>query len=83
MVSSIALDSIMKAYAIGFTPERTALEAVETLGAFLVAVSTFDCGGIALLNGQYIQQTVDAKVGRQLVKISASRDFTLSSAFRT
>ena len=71
----------MMQYTIGFAPERTTLEAVKTLGAFLVAISTLHRLGIALFNGQHIQQPVDAKVGRQVVKIS-TRNSILSSTFR-
>jgi len=36
----IGFDAIMKDYAVGLTPECATLEAVETLGALLVAIST-------------------------------------------
>ena len=75
----IGFHSIVKVYTVGFTPECTTLETVETMRAFLVAIPTLHSCDIALFYGQYIQQTVDSKVGRQLVKISTSRDFTLFS----
>ena len=73
----------MKTDTVGFTPECTTLETVETLRGFLVAISTFDSNSIALFNGQNIKQTVGAKVGWQVVKISTSWDSTLFSAFGT
>jgi hypothetical protein len=63
------------------TPECTTLEAVQTVGAFFVAVSTFDTCSVALFDGQHIQQTVDAKVGWQVLQVSTARDSTLSSTF--
>jgi len=63
------------------TPECTTLEAVQTLGALFVAVSTFDSRSVTLFNGQHIKETVDAKIGRQILQVSTARDSTLSSAF--
>ena len=64
------------------TPERTTLEAVATLVAFFLAVSTLDRPCIALLDGQHIKQTVNFKVCWQSVKISVSRDPGRFSALR-
>jgi len=44
----------MKANTVGFAPESTTLEAVETLGALLVAIATFDRRSVALFDGQHI-----------------------------
>jgi len=63
------------------TPEYTTLEAIATLCTSVVAVSAFNSCCTALFNGQHIQQTVDAKVGRQVLQVSTARNFTLSSTF--
>ena len=63
-------------------PERTTLEAIEGLGAALVAVSTFHVSCTALFNCQDIKQTVDTKIGGKLAGISTSRDLKLSSTLR-
>ena len=78
----IGFDSIVEAYAVGFTPECTTLETVETLRALLVAISTLYTSCVALFDCQHIKQTIDSKVGWQVVEASA-RDFALSSTFRT
>ena len=65
------------------TPECTTLEAVQTLYAFFVAISTFDACRITLFDGQHIKQAVDAKVGRQFLQVSTTRDSALSSTFWT
>ena len=57
-----------------FTPERIALETVETVGASLVAVSTFRATCVALFNGQDIQDAVYSEVGGKLAGISTFRD---------
>jgi len=64
------------------TPECTTLEAVQTVSAFLVTVSTFGTCSVALFDGQHIQQTVDSKTGRQVLQVSTARDSTLFSTFR-
>jgi len=65
------------------TPECTTLEAVQTLYAFFLAISTFDACRITLFDGQHIKQAVDAKVGRQILQVSTTRDSGLSSTFWT
>jgi len=77
----IGFDAIMKAYTVGFTPEYTTLEAVETLRALLVTISALYASGITLFYCQHIKQTIDSKVGGQVVEASA-RDFALSSTLR-
>ena len=57
-----------------FTPEETTLETVETVGASLVAVSTFRSSCVALFNGQDIQEAVYFEVGGKLAGISTSWD---------
>ena len=78
----VGFDAIMKDYAVGLTPECATLEAVETLGALLVAISTLYANGITFSDGQHIKQTIDSKVGGQVVEVSA-RDSALSSTFWT
>ena len=72
----------MEAYTVGFTPECTTLKAVETLGVLLVAISTLYASCITLFDCQHIKQTVDSKVGGQVVETSAW-DSALSSTFWT
>jgi len=63
----IDFDAIMKDYAVGFAPECATLEAVETLGALLVAISTLYANGITLFDCQHIKQVLIRKlVGRSL-----------------
>ena len=71
----------MKADTVGFTPECTTLKTVETLRAFLVAISTLHFRSVALFDGQHIKQTVDAKVCGQVIQSSTIWYSTLSSAF--
>ena len=71
----------MEAYTVGFTPECTTLETVETLGALPVTISTLYASCVTLFDCQHIEQTIDSKVGRSVVEPSA-RDFALSSTLR-
>ena len=59
-------------------PERTASEAVSRFSSAFVAISTFNTTRFALYAGQSIQQTVRAKVCRQSVEITVSRDSEVS-----
>ena len=59
-------------------PERTASEAVGRFLSSFVAISTLNATGVALCDGQSIQQTVQAKVRRQSVEITVSRDSEVS-----
>ena len=59
-------------------PERTASEAVGRFLSSFVAISTLDATRFALCDGQSIQQTVQAKVCRQSVEITVSRDSEVS-----
>ena len=61
------------------TPESTTREAVQTLYGSFVAISTFHSGGMTLFDRQHMKQTVDAKVGRQVLQVSTARDSTFSS----
>ena len=81
-MSFIGFDAIMEVYTISFTPECTTLETVETLVPFLVTISTLYAGGITFFDCQHIKQTVDSKVGGQVVEASA-RDSALSPTFWT
>jgi len=47
----IGSDAIMKTYTVGFTPEGTALKAVETLGALLVTISTLHRSNVGFFDG--------------------------------
>jgi len=47
----IGSDAIMKTYTVGFTPEGTAVEAVETLGALLVTIPTLPSSSVGFFNG--------------------------------
>ena len=78
----IGFDAVMEAYTVGFTPECTTLETVETLVPLLVTISTLYASGITLFDCQHIKQTVDSKVGGQVVETSA-RDSALSPTFWT
>ena len=82
MVFSVSSDYVVRRNTV-VTPKDTTLETIATLCAFVVAVSTFNSCCTALFNGQHIQQTVDAKVGRQVLQVSTARDSTLSSTFWT
>jgi len=77
----IGFDAIMEAYTVGFTPECTTLEAVETLRALLVTISTLYASCVTLFDCQHIKQTIDSKIGGQVVEASA-RVSALSSTFR-
>ena len=66
-----------------FTPEEATLETVETVGASLVAVSTFHASCVALFNGQHIQEAVYLEVGGKLAGISTSWDPCFLSTFWT
>ena len=66
-----------------FTPERTALETVQTVSASLVAVSTFHASCVALFNGQHIQEAVYSEVGGKLARISTSWDPNFLATFWT
>ena len=66
-----------------FTAESTALETVETVGASLVAVSTFHASCVALFNGQHIQEAVYSEVGGKLAGISTSWDPNFLATFWT
>ena len=55
------------------------LEAVKTLNSSFVAISTFYSGGMTLFDRQHMKQTVDEKVGRQVLQVSTARDSTFSS----
>ena len=78
----IGFDAIMEAYTISFTPECTTLETVETLVPLLVAIPTLYASGFTLFDCQHIKQTVDSKVGGQVVETFA-RDSALSPTFWT
>ena len=51
----------------------------KTLYGSFVAISTFHSGGMTLFDRQHMKQTVDAKVGRQVLQVSTARDSTFSS----
>ena len=55
-------------------PERTASEAVGRFLSSFVTISTLDATHFELCDGQSIQQTVHAKICRQSVEITVSRD---------
>ena len=74
--------SIVKTDAVSLAPESTTLKAVKALGATLFAISTPDFSSIALFDGQHVKETVDAKVGWKILKISTSGSFYLFSTFR-
>ena len=59
--------------AVSLAPECTTLEAVKALGAALFAIPTPDFSSIALFDDQHVKETVDAKVGWKILKISTFR----------
>ena len=63
-------------------PERAASEAVGRFLSSFVAISTLDATRFALCDGQSTQQTVEAKVCRQSVEITVSRDSEVSPTLR-
>ena len=63
------------------TPEDTTLETITTLETYFVAFFAFDSSFTALFNGKHIQQSIDSKVGRQIIELSTTGDSTLSSTF--
>ena len=63
------------------TPECTTLEAVETVGAFVVTVSTFDTCSAKRFDGQHTWQTVDSEISRQVLHVATTGDSTLFSTF--
>ena len=77
----IGSDNVMSSDAI-VAPEGATFKAIETLAACFVAVSTLHSIDVAFLNSHDIQQTVHSKVGRQVFRISTSRNLKLSATFR-
>lgn len=79
----IRSDAIVKTHTVVFTPEGTAVEAVETLGASLVTISTLHSSvSVWFFDGQHIEKTTDSKISGQLVKASSndSRHYSTFSA---
>ena len=74
--------SIVMNDAVSLAPECTTLEAVKALGAALFAIPTPDFSSIALFDDQHVKETVDAKVGWKILKISTSRNMNLFPTFR-
>ena len=62
-------------------PEPTTSEAVGRFLSSFVAMSTLDTS-LAPCDGQSVQQTVQAKVCRQSVEITVSRDSEFSPTLR-
>lgn len=78
----IRSDAIVKTHTVVFTPEGTAVEAVETLGASLVTISTLHSSSVGIFDDQHIEKTTDSKISGQLVKASSndSRHYSTFSA---
>ena len=68
--------------AVSLAPESTTLKAVKALGAALFAISTPDFSSIALFDGQHVKETVNAKVGWKILKISTFRNLNHFPTFR-
>ena len=80
----IGSDNVMSCYAI-VAPKGAAFKTVRTLGTCFFAVfffGTLQFSDAAFLNTHNIPQTVHSKIGRQIFRITTSRNLELSATFR-
>ena len=79
----IGSDNVMSCSAI-VAPKGATFKTVRTLGTcfFAVFFGTLQSSDVAFLKSHNIQQTVHSKIGRQIFRITTSRNLELSATFR-
>jgi len=75
-------DNVMSCNAI-VAPEGATFKAIKKFGTCFFAVSGLHSSDVAFFNIHNIQQTVRSKIGRQVFRISTSRNLERSATFRT